>query len=31
VFRSGDLVFITLSPQTTDLTPVVTSLVKVNG
>jgi len=31
VFRTGDLVFIALSPTTADLTPVVTSLVKVNG
>jgi hypothetical protein len=31
VFRTGDLVFITLSPTTADLTPVVTSLVQVNG
>ena len=31
VFRKGDLAFITLAPQTTDLTPVVTALVKANG
>jgi hypothetical protein len=31
VFRTGDLVFITLATQTTDLTPVVTALVKANG
>jgi hypothetical protein len=31
VFRNGDLVLITLSPTTTDLTPVVTALVKTNG
>ncbi len=31
VFRRGDLVFIALSPTTTDLTPVITALVKVNG
>ena len=31
VFRKGDLVFITLATQTTDLTPVVSALVKANG
>jgi hypothetical protein len=31
VFRNGDLALITLSPTTTDLTPVVTALVKANG
>ncbi|HEY4751638.1 MAG TPA: hypothetical protein VIH37_00020, partial [Candidatus Limnocylindrales bacterium] len=31
VFRQGDLVMIALSPTTTDLTPVVTALVKANG
>ena len=31
VFRTGDLVFITLGLQTMDLTPIVTALVKANG
>jgi len=31
VFRKGDLAFITLAPQTTDLTPVVSALIKANG
>ena len=31
LFRRGDLVFIVLSPQTSDLTPVVGALVQVNG
>jgi hypothetical protein len=31
VFRQGDLVFITLAVQSTDLTPIETALVKANG
>lgn len=31
VFRHGDLLLIALSPTATDLTPVVTALVKANG
>jgi hypothetical protein len=31
VFRKGDLAFITLAPKTTDLTPIVDALIKVNG
>ncbi len=31
VFRTGDLVMVTLSPTPTDLTPVVSALVSANG
>ncbi len=31
VFKTGDLVLITLSPAAADLTPVVTALVRANG